>query len=206
MTRRVLASHHRASDPGGRLYTFGKVTWVHCPQCDKAAKRSGHGVACAHCGYMTIQDTKPWSSKWARLNKRDELCRNCRKPLEQVDRPTARMIDGKLFTRVKCPHCSESFDYPAYHGSNPQSRPPAPTLRKFLVTQVASQTLWVDNLVHLEALEDWLGARVRERGPVAGLTMMARLPRWMKASTNRMKVLRGLAQLRELAEKHGIDE
>ena len=56
------------------------------------------------------------------------------------------------------------------------------------------------------SLEDWLGAKVRERGPRAGLTMMARLPRWMKASTNRTKVLRGLAQLRELAEKSGIDE
>ena len=79
-------------------------------------------------------------------------------------------------------------------------------LRRYLETQVAGETLWVLNLAHLEALEDWLGAKVRERGPQAGLTMMARLPRWMKASTNRTKVLRGLAQLRELAEKSGIDE
>ena len=72
--------------------------------------------------------------------------------------------------------------------------------------QVAGETLWVLNLAHLDALEDWLGAKVRERGPQSGQTMMAKLPRWMKASTNRSKVLRGLAQLRELAEKSGLDE
>jgi len=36
--------------------------------------------------------------------------------------------------------------------------------------------------------------------------MMAKLPRWMKASTNRDKVLRGLAQLRDRAQKAGIDQ
>lgn len=78
-------------------------------------------------------------------------------------------------------------------------------LRRYLETQVAGETLWVLNLAHLDALEDWLGAKVRERGSQPGLTMMARLPRWMKVSTNREKVLRGLANLRERAEKEGID-
>ncbi|NCP17830.1 MAG: hypothetical protein GW855_01565 [Erythrobacter sp.] len=64
----------------------------------------------------------------------------------------------------------------------------------------------MNNLAHLDALEDWLGAKVRERGPQPGLTMMAKLPRWMKASTNRDKVLRGLAQLRDRAQKAGIDQ
>jgi len=64
----------------------------------------------------------------------------------------------------------------------------------------------VDNLAHLAVLEDYLGAKVRERGPVRGLTMMARLPAWMKAATMRPKILRGLTHLRERAEKAGIDE
>ena len=206
MTRREIAPHHRAQDPGGRLASFGKVTWVHCPQCDKAAKSNGNGVTCAHCGYMTIQKVGEDSNRWACFASDDERCRNCRKPLEQKNRPTRRMIDGKMFVRVRCNNCQETFDYPARYGWDEANYTPAPRNPLFLQTQVAGETLWVDNLAHLDALEDWLGAKVRERPADRGLTMMARLPRWMKASTNREKVLRGLAQLRERAEKAGIDE
>ena len=108
--------------------------------------------------------------------------------------------------RVRCSNCHKTEDYPAHPGWNPGPRAATRKMRIYLATQVAGETLWVDNLVHLEALEDWLGAKVRERGPVAGLTMMAKLPGWLKASTNRAKVLRGLAQLRERAEQAGIDE
>lgn len=199
-------SHHRAKDPGGRLASFGQVTWVHCPKCDAAAKSDRNGVTCAHCGYMTIQDTAPYSNRWARLGSDSERCRNCRKPLGQNNRPTARDIDGKLHVRVRCGNCDQTFDYPASPGWAEGTTSYPERNRLYLQTQVAGETLWVDNLAHLDALEDWLGARLRERGPVAGLTMMARLPRWMKASTNREKVLRGLSQLRERAEKAGIDE
>ena len=206
MTRRPLAFHHRATDPGGRLASFGKVSWVHCPECDKAAKSDTNGITCAHCGYMTIQDREPSSDKWARLSSSKQVCSHCRTPLEQLTRPTGRMVDGKRVVRVRCTNCHESEDYPALPGSNPAPYKPSRRMPLYLVTQVAGETLWVENLVHLEALEDWLGAKVRERGPQPGLTMMAKLPRWMKASTNRAKVLRGLAQLRERAEQAGIDE
>ena len=191
---------------GGRLVSFGSVTWVHCPECDKAAKSDRNGVTCGHCGYMTIQDRDPGDWKWARLTSSKHLCSHCRKPLEDINRPTGRMIDDRLHVRVRCSHCSKTVDYPALPGRNPGARVRPRRLPLYLMTQVAGETLWVDNLAHLDALEDWLGAKVRERGPVPGLTMMAKLPRWMKVSTNRAKVLRGLAQLRERAEQAGIDE
>jgi predicted RecB family nuclease len=64
--------------------------------------------------------------------------------------------------------------------------------------------LVVHNREHLEALETWLGAEHRQRGPVAGLTMMARLPRWMKAARAREDVLKALAELREQAQSEGL--
>jgi hypothetical protein len=39
----------------------------------------------------------------------------------------------------------------------------------------------VNNAVRLDMLEQWLGAKLRERGPSPGLIMKARLPRWRKA-------------------------
>jgi hypothetical protein len=206
MTERDLPIHHRAEDPGGRLSSFGKVTWVHCPECDKASKKDANGISCGHCGYTTVQSRKTPDRKWAAPASSKQKCSHCSEPIGSESRPTARTKNGELYLRVRCPHCGETDDYPARPGWTTQrfgyeSGPPL-----FLTTQVAGETLWVQNLAHLNALEDWLGAKVRERGPQPGLTMMAKLPRWMKASTNRAKVLRGLAQLRERAEKAGIDE
>lgn len=206
MAERELPIHHRATDPGGRVWSFGSVTWVHCPECDHAAKSTGSSVSCARCGYATIPSLKPYSDKWAYPTSSNPRCSHCGTPLDRRDRPTARHKEGKLFVSIRCDHCDETEDYPASPGSDPAASRPYRLLRRHLETQVGGETLWVNNLVHLDALEDWLGAKVRERGPQPGLTMMAKLPRWMKASTNRAKVLRGLAQLRERAEQAGIDE
>lgn len=206
MAERELPIHHRATDPGGRVWSFGSVTWVHCPECDHAAKSTGSSVSCARCGYATIPSLKPYSDKWAYPTSSNPRCSHCGTPLDRRDRPTARHKEGKLFVSIRCDHCDETEDYPASPGSDPAASRPYRLLRRYLETQVGGETLWVNNLVHLDALEDWLGAKVRERGPQPGLTMMAKLPRWMKASTNRAKVLRGLAQLRERAEQAGIDE
>lgn len=199
---------HRARDPGLKLGQIGRVTWVHCPKCDGPAKHDSRGAECLRCGYMTIQNTDPYSTRWVRIRQDDPRCVNCRKPLPTEAMPTGLMKDGELHVRVKCRNCGETVDYRALPWSSPNgaSRPEPTRLRLYLTTQVAGETLWVDNLAHLDLLEEYLGAKVRERGPVAGLTMMARLPAWMKASTARPKILRGLRHLRERAEKAGIDE
>ena len=75
----------------------------------------------------------------------------------------------------------------------------------FLRADIAGGTLWALNLDHLESLEAYLGATLRERpAGVTGLTMMARLPRWMKLAANRPKVLQGLAEMRSMALAAGI--
>jgi len=204
-----LTDHrHRARDPGLKLGQIGRVTWVHCPSCDGPAKSNSSGVTCLRCGYMTIQNTEPFSSSWARIRQRDARCAHCRLPLPNAPLPTAREIDGELHVRVKCPECGETVDYRADIAFPPAgaSQPEPVRMRLYLTTQVGGETLWVDNLAHLDMLEDYLGAKVRERGEVRGLTMMARLPAWMKSSTMRPKILRGLAHLRDRADKAGIDE
>ncbi|WP_156169916.1 hypothetical protein [Aurantiacibacter luteus] len=203
---RDLPTHHRATDPGGYVGSFGSVTWVHCPQCNKAARKGRGGVSCAHCGHRTIHSKMPRPDRWALPRKRHPVCEQCDQELPHRPAPTAHTVDGELRMTIICPHCDHKADYPAVRASSPQSRPPYEPLRRFLETQVAGETLWVNNLAHLDAIEQWIGAAVRERGDRPGLTMMARLPRWMKASTNREKVLRGLANLRERAQRAGIDE
>ena len=198
----------RARDPGLKLAQIGGVSWVHCARCDGPARIDARGMECMRCGYMTIQDRDRYSYRWGLIRQDHPLCVNCRKPLPVEPRPTASKKDGELYVRVKCPNCAEIEDYRAYPASPPKgaSKSEPASLPLYLTTQVAGETLWVDNLQHLELLEEYLGAKVRERGPVPGLTMMARLPAWMKSTTARPKILRGLRHLRERAEKAGINE
>lgn len=198
---------HRAADPGLKRHQFGQVTWIECPECDGPARNTAAGAACLRCGYHTIQNREPASSGWARISADDPLCSFCRTPLPQQAMPTGRTVDGKLKVRVRCSACAKTVDYPASIAFPPEG--PAPTSRwrpLYLTTQVSGHTLAVDNLAHLDALEHWLGASLRERGPVRGLTMMARLPAWMKSATMRPKILRGLRHLRQQAKAAGIDE
>ncbi|MEH0938435.1 hypothetical protein [Micromonospora psammae] len=46
-------------------------------------------------------------------------------------------------------------------------------------------------------MQGYVGARLRERGPAPdGLTLVARLPSWLKSAGNRDEVLRAIARLR----------
>ena len=71
----------------------------------------------------------------------------------------------------------------------------------WLQTPCCGETLWAYNDRHLEFLEEFVGARLRERvrdgehGWSNG-SLASRLPSWMKAAKNREHVLTGLSRLR----------
>lgn len=198
----------RARDPGLRLSQLVHVTWVHCPDCDGAAKLSPDGARCIRCGYITIPSVKPQTARWARIDLSDPRCTHCRDPLPGAAMPTARHVGKKLLVRVKCPQCAKTVNYPGKWSFPANFSPSSETrdLPMFLKVQVGGHILWVHNLAHLDALYAYLGARLRERGWATGLTMMARLPDWMKSASNRPKIMRAMRLLRERATTAGIDE
>lgn len=79
-----------------------------------------------------------------------------------------------------------------------------------LVLQVAccgGKLLWAYNLEHLAFLEAFVAARLRERSDAvrAGdgyrrMSMIAKLPAWLKARKNRDEILAKVARLRRTAE------
>jgi len=57
--------------------------------------------------------------------------------------------------------------------------------------------LWAYNVQHLDLLESWVAARLRERRAVPGsLSMLARLPAWVTSAKNRDDVLRAIHRMR----------
>lgn len=103
--------------------------------------------------------------------------------------------------RFSCVHCGRSERKTAFvrfiHG-------PADSVFGYpvwLSTPCCGRTLWAYNARHLDALEAFVGARLRERrhDPESGWrnkAWVSRIPRWLTASTNREEVLRCIARLR----------
>ncbi|MGW7433534.1 hypothetical protein ACWGIN_28835 [Streptomyces sp. NPDC054861] len=71
----------------------------------------------------------------------------------------------------------------------------------WLQTRCAGRILWAYDARHVDALTDYVGARLRERHASPTMAMFARLPGWMKSAARRDEVLAGLASLRALADR-----
>jgi hypothetical protein len=59
--------------------------------------------------------------------------------------------------------------------------------------------LWAYNVRHLDLLEAYVAAKLRERGelvPWAPTSLVERLPTWLKTAKNRAEVLRTIRRLR----------
>jgi hypothetical protein len=77
----------------------------------------------------------------------------------------------------------------------------------FLSTRVRGELLWALNVRHLELIERFVAADLRERpaGTSArvgwrGSALISKLPRWLKLAKNRAPILRGIARLRRRLE------
>jgi hypothetical protein len=70
----------------------------------------------------------------------------------------------------------------------------------WLATACRGHVLWAYNAKHLDLLESYVSARLRERGPIPGsMSLVERLPAWIKVSGHRRDVLRGIRRLRAMA-------
>jgi hypothetical protein len=67
----------------------------------------------------------------------------------------------------------------------------------WLQRSCCGHTLWALNAEHLNVLERYVAADLRERGSVSGtLSMVESLPAWLKHAGHRRDVLRGIHHLR----------
>ncbi|MFB9830696.1 hypothetical protein [Actinoallomurus acaciae] len=66
----------------------------------------------------------------------------------------------------------------------------------WLQTPCRGKVLWAYNERHLDAVEAYVAATLRERGSGPAMSMVACLPAWIKAAGNRDDVLRAVERLR----------
>jgi hypothetical protein len=99
--------------------------------------------------------------------------------------------------RLRCLTCGLSKD-----GSPPDRVLGVPVdpyfrLPLWLQADCRGKCLWAYNAEHLDLLESYVAARLRERQTTPGsMNMTARLPAWLKSAKNRAEVLRAIRRLR----------
>jgi hypothetical protein len=120
---------------------------------------------------------------------------------------------------LSCPHCGHSRGWePTSPGVMTTSRASAVPrgqmafgiaadpffhLPLWLQAPCCGERLWALNAAHLEWLEGYVGATLRERSPGehgwSNRAMASRLPRWMQSAKNRGELLRCIRALKEKA-------
>lgn len=113
-----------------------------------------------------------------------------------------------LRRRLSCLGCAytDVWDAPRQAGHNARILPafsgpndPYFGLPFWLSVDCRGRLLWAYNAEHLDLLEAYVSARLRERGQDMGSqTLVERLPAWIKDGKHRVDVLDGIRRLRTL--------
>lgn len=104
-----------------------------------------------------------------------------------------------LRRRLRCRECGYFKDETV--GSAVVGGPVDPFFQRpvWLQASCCGHVLWAYNSRHLDLLEAYVAAKLRERGDLvawAPASLVERLPTWLKTSKNRAEVLRAIGRLR----------
>jgi hypothetical protein len=133
-------------------------------------------------------------------------CPRCARIARVRREPCASARPG-LFTprRLVCRSCGLSRSWSGrriafWRSSHGPAEDPYFGARLWLQTQTRHGWLWAYDLEHLDQIRRFVAADLRERAPWYDtgqkMTLVARLPTWVKSAKNRTEVLRAIERLR----------
>jgi hypothetical protein len=67
----------------------------------------------------------------------------------------------------------------------------------WLEISCCGKALWAYNHKHLEMLEDYVSAKLRERTKKGRSSFLSKLPQWIKSAKNRDEILKAIGKLKE---------
>ncbi|OXS59776.1 hypothetical protein B1A99_09535 [Cohnella sp. CIP 111063] len=121
-------------------------------------------------------------------------CPYCKRCAEGMRR------NGKSGYMLQCKHCGPLSDSLVGTWGNGTFM----GLNLWLRTNCCGKLLWAYNKEHLDFLDSYVNATLRQRQPNKNQSLASGLPDWIKSGKNREELSRGIAKLRnrlELSEK-----
>ncbi len=190
----------RFSDPGVSLYELATHYIVHCQKCDgKAQVLPSNGswkLTCSKCFHVEL----PGHWYGALTAYVSVKCRECHQPISK----SAEVSGEWVKLKVKCEECGDECEYEAklsrhymHHGLMCDNIFGLPL---WLQREFRSDLLWAFNYEHLSLLEQYVRAKLRERGidnkGSKNSLMFSRLPTFITSAKNREEILKLIEELR----------
>jgi len=186
-------------------YYYAKYYLVECPKCGKEAIVSYNGnywsqrdaeLKCPHCLHKERYVD--------RLMYKATVKRNCPDCGKNISAEQDNLKSPVKEMTVTCPNCGFRAEY----ASNITSYIPSKQLNGlkgdlifnyplWLQTNVKGNLFWAYNREHLEEIRIYVKAELRERQSWHLMTMVARLPQFIKDAKNREDILKAIKVLRE---------
>ena len=173
--------------------------WVACPECQGAVHitytQEGAVVQCSCCSFHTSQEDLQYFEAITVLN-----CPNCGTPIRRSQK---RLKEKSELIKVSCPHCHEVYEvkprYETYYESFPTQDSGLQCddvfgLPYYFQENVRGHLFWAKNITHLLLMEDYIASDLRER---EGMTIVAKLPTFIKLKKNRALLLKILRRWKE---------
>lgn len=185
----------RFIDDGRGISSFSHEIFVTCPKCDHVATIASGSYYCSHCNFKPSQPTlfQP-------------PCERCKKLFGLIFRQRdfrveTAGIEAKVLNCTGCGHINDIKKI--YGGLNifskaeeiNQGLDPWYGMNLWLRISFRRKVLWFYNLAHLEYVESYLKADIRERSKDAGNgSVISRLPAWIKHHKSREDVMKKISK------------
>lgn len=132
---------------------------------------------------------------------RDEflvVCPKCQKmakviPASLDTEKTVQLFSPRQLICLNCPHRDYWKAHKILAGSNVDWYFRLPL---WLQISCCNETLWAYNLEHLQIIEQYVSAKLRERTKKGRNSFLSKLPGWIKSAKNRDEILKAIRKLR----------
>ena len=198
-----MKNNSRYADTGVALYELTTHFVVHCPKCKGKAlvksKAEGQKLVCTNCFHVEEPNQHFYGYQTAHVVVK---CRNCHNSI----RRDADWDSKWKKLRTECDNCGDICEYEAkiqhHYLHNGLMTDPVFGLPLWLQKTYKSDILWAYHYEHLAILEDFIAAKLRERGIEPRNTikknssMISRLPAFISKASNREDLLKLIQELR----------
>lgn len=190
----------RFADTGEQLYQISTHFVVECPVCSGKALVNKHNdqwrLTCSACFHVE-HEGKWYGDSTATVSVK---CRDC---YTAIFRQAPYKGEWKKL-KTECPKCGDICEYDAsisnHYRNNGQMTDRVFGLPLWLQTTISGNLLWAYHYEHLQLLEDFISAKIRERGISPRNTyrknssMISRLPEFIQQG-NREVLLKAIHSL-----------
>ena len=194
-----MKQQDRFTDTGQSLSDMATHFVVHCPKCSGKAvidpSESSWRLRCTSCFH--VEEPGHW---YGRMTAYVSVkCRECRHPLTKHAE-----VDGQWKKlKLKCPECGDEAMYDAQFSRHLMHQglmtDPVFGLPLWLQTTFGQDLFWAYHYEHLDLLEQYVRAKLRERSIIArgsrNSLMFSRLPSFVRKAGHRAQLLKLIKEL-----------